>query len=211
MSTIKYVFTNQKTTGKFTSLSNYDFAMIIKKITFFCLTIVLLSCDSRNNTRTYNLPKVKKNDFAPLDLNKTTKHAGLIWEKPDSWIPSEGSSMRIASFAIPYSGGTGDLSVIQLSGTGGGIESNVNRWRQQLDLESKSLIEIENNITNRQGLLGEYSFLQIINQKIDSAFLCAVIPTKNHTILVKLSLRPIGILDIEDDFIIFCSSLNFPN
>ena len=80
MSTIKYVFTNQKTTGKFTSLSNYDFAMIIKKITFFCLTIVLLSCDSRNHTRTYNLPKVKKNDFAPLDLNKTTEHAELIWE-----------------------------------------------------------------------------------------------------------------------------------
>ena len=211
MSTIKYVFTNQKTTGKFTSLSNYDFAMIIKKITFFCLTIVLLSCDSPNHTRTYNLPKVKKNDFAPLDLNKTTEHAELIWEKPDSWIPSEGSSMRIASFAIPYSGGTGDLSVIQLSGTGGGIESNVNRWRQQLDLESQSLIEIENNITNRQGLLGEYSFLQIINQKIDSAFLCAVIPTKNHTIFVKLSLRHIGIGEVEDDFISFCSSLNFPN
>ena len=119
--------------------------------------------------------------------------------------------MRIASFAIPYSGGTGDLSVIQLSGTGGGIESNVNRWRQQLDLESQSLIEIENNITNRQGLLGEYSSLQIINQKIDSAFLCAVIPTKNHTIFVKLSLQPNGINEVEDDFISFCSSLNFPN
>ena len=62
MSTVKYLFTNQKTTGKFTSLSNYDFAMLKNKITCFCLTIVVLSCDSGNHTRTYNLPKVKKND-----------------------------------------------------------------------------------------------------------------------------------------------------
>ena len=150
---------------------------------------MVLSCDYSNHTRTYNLPKVKKNDFVPQGIKKITEEAELIWEKPDSWIPSKGSSMRLASFSIPYSGGVGDLSVIQLGGRGGGIESNVNRWRQQLDLESQSLIEIENNISNRQGLLGEYSFLQIINQKIDRAFLCAVIPTKSHTIFVKLSIK----------------------
>ena len=185
--------------------------MRIKQITFYCLALILLSCDNGNHVRTYYLPKEKANNLIPSKLEEGNGTSGLILEKPNSWIPSEGSPMRIASFAIPYSGGTGDLSVIQLSGTGGGIESNVNRWRQQLDLESQSLIEIENNITNRQGLLGEYSFLQIINQKIDSAFLCAVIPTKNHTIFVKLSLRHIGIGEVEDDFITFCSSLNIPN
>ena len=143
------------------------------------------------------LPKDKTNEIIPSTIKRSTGTSGFTWDKPNSWNPSEGSSMRIASFAIPYSGGTGDLSVIQLSGTGGGIESNVNRWRQQLDLESQSLIEIENNISNRQGLLGDYSFLQIINQKIDRAFLCAVIPTKSHTIFVKLSIRPIGIFDLS--------------
>ena len=43
----------------------------------------------------------------------------LVWTKPASWISSEGSSMRIASFSVPYKGGVGDLSVIQLSGEGG--------------------------------------------------------------------------------------------
>ena len=185
--------------------------MRIKQIIFFYLVVMGLSCDDSKNIRTYSLPKDKANEIIPPKIKKRTGISGLTWDKPNSWIPSEGSSMRIASFSIPYSGGIGDLSVIQLSGTGGGIESNVNRWRQQLDLESISLIEIENNITNRQGLLGEYSFLQIINQKIDSAFLCAVIPTKNHTIFVKLSLQPNGINEVEDDFLSFCSSLNFPN
>jgi len=164
-----------------------------------------------DNTRSYQLKKTNK----PKTIDKVIKNKNistkLIWEKPNSWVPSEGSSMRLASFAIPYSGGSADLSVIQLSGTGGGIESNVNRWRGQLDLTSQSWIEIEKNILSREGILGLYSVLQIINQKIDSAFLCAIIPTENHTIFVKLSLRPIGIFDVEDDFIIFCSSLNFPN
>ena len=185
--------------------------MIIKKITFFCLVLIILSCDGGKHTRTYYLPKVQANNLTPLDVKRETGPSGLIWEKPDSWIPSEGSSMRLASFAIPYSGGSGDLSVIQLSGNGGGIESNVNRWRRQLDLESQSWIEIEKNILSREGILGLYSVLQIINQKIDSAFLCAIIPTENHTIFVKLSLRPVGITEVEDDFILFCTSLNIPN
>ena len=185
--------------------------MRIKQITFYCLALILLSCDNGNHVRTYYLPKEKANNLIPSKLEEENGASGLIWEKPNSWIPSEGSSMRLASFAIPYSGGSGDLSVIQLSGTGGGIASNVNRWRQQLDLESQSLIEIENNVIIKEGLLGRFSVVQIINQKIDRAFLCAIIPTKNHTIFVKLSLKPIGIFDVEDDFIIFCSSLNFPN
>ena len=175
------------------------------------MAIMVLSCDSRNHIRTYNLPKVKSKNFTPTTLKKEINPSELLWEKPDSWIPSKGSSMRLASFAIPYSGGSGDLSVIQLSGTGGGIASNVNRWRQQLDLESQSLIEIENNVIIKEGLLGKFSVVKIINPKIDRAFLCAIIPTENHTIFVKLSLRHIGLIEVEDDFITFCSSLNFPN
>ena len=119
--------------------------------------------------------------------------------------------MRLASFAIPYSGGTGDLSVIQLGGDGGGLKSNVNRWRGQLNLEPMSLIEIEKDIVKEEGQLNIFSIIQIINQEMDSAFLCAIIPTGNYTIFVKLSLKPIGIIAIKDDFIIFCSSLNFSN
>ena len=181
------------------------------QIVSICLIIMVLSCDSGNHIRTYYLPKTKANNFTPPALKMETDPSGLIWKKPDSWMPSERSSMRLASFAITYSGGTGDLSVIKLNGTGGGIESNVNRWRRQLNLESQSWIEIEKNVMTREGKLGKYSVLQIINNKIDSAFMCAIIPTKNQSIFVKLSLRPIGIAEVEDDFITFCSSLNFSN
>jgi len=164
-----------------------------------------------DNTRSYQLTKTngpKTTDKEQPNRNKSTE---LIWEKPDTWVSSEGSSMRIASFAIPYSGGTGDLSVIQLGGDGGGLKSNVNRWRGQLNLEPMSLIEIEKDIVKEEGQLNIYSIIQIINQEIDSAFLCAIIPTGNYTIFVKLSLKPNGIIEIKDDFVTFCSSLNFSN
>ena len=164
-----------------------------------------------DNTRSYQLKKTNKSkttDKKELHINKSSD---LIWEKPGSWVPSVGSAMRLVSFAIPYSGGSGDLSVIQLGGTGGGLESNVNRWRRQLNLESLSRIEIEKNIIRKDGLLGNYNMLQIINQEIDSAFLCAIILNGNYTIFVKLSIRPLGITEVKDDFITFCSSLNISN
>ena len=164
-----------------------------------------------DNTRSYQLAKTNQPKTTDIEQPNRNKSIELIWETPDSWISSEGSSMRLASFAIPYSGGTGDLSVIQLGGDGGGLKSNVNRWRGQLNLEPISLMEIENNILRETGLLGTYSIIQIINQKMDSAFLCAIIPTGDYTIFVKLSLKPNGIIEIKDDFVTFCSSLNFSN
>jgi hypothetical protein len=54
---------------------------------------------------------------------------------PDGWEKSAGSSMRVASFRIPGSGGVdGDVSIIPLTGDGGNTLDNVNRWREQLKL-----------------------------------------------------------------------------
>ena len=72
--------------------------------------------------------------------------------------------MRLASFAIPYSGGTGDLSVIQLGGDGGGLMSYVNRWRGQLNLGSIELFDIEKDIVKEKGQLNIFKTIQIINQ-----------------------------------------------
>ncbi len=54
---------------------------------------------------------------------------------PDGWTPSEGSSMRAASFSIAGPDGTSaDVSVIPIPGDSGSVLDNVNRWRSQLKL-----------------------------------------------------------------------------
>ena len=185
--------------------------MISNKIIYLGLFIFALSCKINDHSRSYKLAKTNKLKTTDNDQQQKNNPTKLFWDKPESWIPSEGSSMRLASFAIPYSGGSGDLSVVQLGGTGGGLESNVNRWRNQLNLESLSLIEIEKNIVNKEGVMGIYSVIIIMNEAIDSAFMCAIISAYKNTIFIKLSLRPKGITEVEDDFIAFCSSLKIAN
>ena len=181
--------------------------MPIKSILLIWVMVILQSCGQDTHIRTYRIAKPKPPDTAPRDEAPETNSAGFSWKKPESWIPSSGSSMRLASFDIPYSEGSGDLSVIQLGGTGGGIEANVNRWRRQLNLESQSLSKIEKEMIEKRGGLGVYNIIRIINEEMDSAFLCAILTAGNQTLFVKLSANPHGIREIEADFISFCSSL----
>lgn len=53
----------------------------------------------------------------------------------EGWEASEGSAMRVASFAIKGAdGATADVSVIPLPGESGSLLENVNRWRGQVQL-----------------------------------------------------------------------------
>ena len=182
---------------------------MINQTIYFSLILTVLSCNINDQTRTYKLPKtIIPKTIAKESLNMNESE-GLKWEKPNSWVPSNGSAMRSASFSVPFSKGTGDLSVIQLGGTGGGLEPNVNRWRRQLNLGPLTINEIEKIIIKQTGKLGVYNMLHIVDDKMNNAFLCAIISTDDVTIFVKLSLNPNGISEIKDDFIAFCSSLNF--
>ncbi len=181
--------------------------MPIKSILLIWVMVILQACGQDTHIRTYRIAKTKTPDTAPRVEASETKSAGFSWNKPESWIPSSGSSMRLASFDIPFFDGIGDLSVIQLGGSGGGIEANVNRWRRQLNLEPQTLSEIEKEMMEKRGGLGIYNIIQILNEELDSAFLCAILSAGNQTLFVKLSAKPHGIREIEADFILFCSSL----
>ena len=180
--------------------------MSLKPYFLICTIIILQSCGKDNHTRTYHLPK---SDVPSEIKSEYSPKSGINWEKPDMWVISSGSSMRLASFEVPYIGGTGDLSVIQLGGTGGGLMPNINRWRRQLNLEPQSLHEIEKDVIEKKGKLGKYKMIRIVNFQNNSAFLVAIIPVENQTLFVKLSADPSGIQEAESDFIFFCSSIHF--
>ena len=186
--------------------------MIKNQISFILLLLVSLSCDSGHHTRTYHLPKTKVNTFTPSTVDKVTTISRFTWEKPASWIPAEGSAMRLASFEIPYSIGSGDLSIMELGGDGGGLEANVNRWRGQIGLGPLTKLEIEDEAGNGVSQLGNYQLFRLINlEKKESAFLAAVFPLESRTLFIKLTASTDGILEIEKDFKDFCSSMKFEN
>ena len=186
--------------------------MIKNQITFILIVIALLSCDSGNHTRTYYLPKAKNKSFTQPAVENKKESSGFTWEKPDLWIPTEGSSMRLASFEVPYSTGSGDLSIMELGGSGGGLEANVNRWRGQIGMDPLTKIEIENEAENGVSELGTYQLFRLINlEKKMSAFLTVIVPLKSSTLFIKLNASADGILELEEDFKIFCLSIKLEN
>ncbi len=56
------------------------------------------------------------------------------WQVPSGWKAAGPKPMRLASFDIPNAAGNGDVSISKLSGNGGGLLANVNRWRGQVGL-----------------------------------------------------------------------------
>ena len=186
--------------------------MIKNQITFILLVIALLSCDSSDHTRTYHLPKAKNKSFTKPAVENKKEPSRFTWEKPDLWIPTEGTSMRLASFEVPYSTGFGDLSIMELGGDGGGLKDNVNRWRGQIGLDPLTKIEIENEAENGVSELGTYQLFRLINlEKKESAFLTFIVPLKSSTLFIKLNASADGILELEEDFKIFCLSIKLEN
>ena len=184
---------------KFNSILNLIFKLHI--FIFF----ILISC--KNDQSYINTYKIYKSPIKQ-DFQKPQEQK-FYWKKPESWIESKGSSMRLATFQVPYSSGYAELSVSEIGGDGGGIKANVNRWRKQLGLTEQSISEINATANYYTNQLGEYSVFKIINKEnYDNAYVCAIMPFNDSTIFIKLYIPKVGIYDTENDFIDFCQSFS---
>ncbi len=77
----------------------------------------------------------RKSAPAPAPATPPNKANGIKVTPPEGWTPSEGSSMRAASFSVAGPDGTTvDVSVVPIPGDSGSVLDNVNRWRSQLKL-----------------------------------------------------------------------------
>ena len=115
---------------------------------------------------------------------------GLSWEIPSKWEVSDGHSMRLASFNVPFSNGIGDLSIVSLSGASGSIAANVNRWRGQLGLPNISEIKILSQAIKKENKLGAFDLFRLTNkEQKDKAILAAVMPMGAETLFIKLAVE----------------------
>ena len=176
--------------------------------TFLILPLLLLfistSCDDNQHIRYY---RIEKEIPLEISIQQTSVPSDINWTSPSNWISSKGSSMRIGSFTVPYSNGEGDLSVIKLGGTAGGLTPNINRWREQLNLEPHAKEDIQKYIQTDESLMGSFKWLTILNSEDDeTAFIVSIFQTHTHTIFVKLSASKSGILELEKEFLDFSKS-----
>ena len=171
----------------------------------FVLVIFFSSCQEDDSPRVYRLKKID----SPKVVNQPViqKSKTIFWEAESNWIEVSGNTMRLASYQIPYDNGFADLSVTKFPGEAGGIESNVNRWRKQLDLNEQTLAEINRSASYFTNSIGEFSVYKLSNnEKPELAFLCMILPVGNSTLFVKLNTTISGINNLEKTFINFCKT-----
>ena len=185
---------------------------IFQTISFVLFFLLLYGCDKNRYIQSYRTPK---KDFglqleAPQPSSKITSPdvTNLTWELPDSWIPSTGHSMRLASFDIPFSDGVGDLSIVSLGGGSGGLLANVNRWRGQVNLSPISESEILTVSTVGESKMGPFRIFKMINDvDTSNAIIAAVLPTGQKTFFIKLTTTKKGVIELQSVFEKFCASI----
>lgn len=183
---------------------------LVKNSISITIMVFLIACGSDSNIKSYRTPK---KDFGLEKIQKDESpkkrdKLNLTWKLPDTWIPSKGHSMRLASFDVPFSKGVGDLSIVSLSGSSGGLLANVNRWRGQVELEPISESDILTTSYVGESKMGPYRIFKMINEKKkEKAIIAAVLPTGEKTFFIKLTADIEGISELEFSFKNFCSSI----
>ena len=178
-------------------------------ILFFGL-YVFFSCSDNRYIQSY---RMSKKDFGLEKVsqkeNLESKNiSGLSWILPNTWVASEGHSMRLASFDVPYSNGVGDLSIVSLSGESGGLVANVNRWRRQIDLDTIDEQEILSSAVNGNSRIGPFWLFRLVNDSNkNKAILATVLPSGDKTFFIKLTASQKGISELRFAFLEFCSSI----
>ena len=160
------------------------------------------SCEDVSSPRVY---KLKKN-LVQKDS------AAVVWSVPNDWEEIVGNTFSLAVYKILNVKDYSEISVSKFPGDAGGVESNVNRWRRQVELSPLNLDQIISESITKINPIGTYSLHKIINnEKIQIAFLCMILPLDDSTIFVKLKSTKNEINNLEQSFIEFCSSFRFEN
>jgi hypothetical protein len=139
-----------------------------------------------------------------------------IWTIPADWQQLPPSQFLLAEFSIAgTNGATAEVNVAELSGEGGGLAANVNRWRRQLGLPAADETEFSKSIStldipNSQATLVDLSGTDFKTGK-PTRLVGAIVPQNGQTWFYKLMGDETVVAQQKDAFIQFIQSAKYPN
>jgi hypothetical protein len=181
---------------------------------FLASALWLASCHN-DKVEVYKIPK------EGISVAMQSGSAGLVpppgnpaqWTKPDGWIEQSLSEMRLGSFKVDGpNASSADVSVIAFPGEAGGLISNLNRWRGQLQLEpldenQLSQIIQRTEVDNAPTYLVDFQTGE--NAPNPSRILGAVLQTADRAWFVKMTGPPELIESQRQKFLDFVKSFHF--
>lgn len=181
------------------------------------LSFALTACNNENIS-VYRIPK--ENNQVSMqtgsgNLAPPPPTNPASWTKPDSWTEKALSEMRLGSFEVSGTNGeSADVSITAFPGDAGGLDSNINRWREQLHqpaLQSEQLAQTwqEETVDGMPTVIVDLQS-PAGTEKV-SAILGAVLRTADRTWFVKMTGPPDLLNAQKENFLHFVRSFHFPS
>jgi hypothetical protein len=181
-----------------------------------CAVLFLLASCNNDKIEVYRIPK--ENSIIAMEEGRLAPQApehSAKWAKPDGWSEQPVSEMRLASFKVNGPNATSaDISVTAFPGDAGGLVSNVNRWRGQLQLPQLEEKQLRQTIQQAevQGAPAYFVDLQTVeNSSKPSRILGAVMERSDRTWFVKMTGPPTLLESERRKFFDFVNSFQFDN
>ena len=182
------------------------------------LAVLLLSSCDQSKIQVYRIPKENVQVAMGSGCGAVVPpppSAPVKWTKPEGWEEQPLSEMRQGSFRASGSNGkTADISVVSFPGDAGGVESNVNRWRSQVQLPPLAS-EAIGGAAQRLTVNGKEALLvdvQTPNRADKPArILGAILQTADRSWFVKMTGDPDFLESQKPKFLEFVQSFQFKN
>jgi hypothetical protein len=129
------------------------------------------------------------------------------WKTPDGWSEQQPASrMLLASYSVHgKTGGKAEVTVSMLSGEGGGLLANVNRWRGQLGLSPITENEIP-QMTSKIDLGAiKMTEVNLTAQDGSRAMHALIVPRDENTWFYKMTGDPAALADQKKSFMEFAA------
>jgi hypothetical protein len=180
------------------------------------ISLILSSCNN-DKVEVYHIPKesvdVAMQSAAGSLAAPSPTDNPVQWTKPGGWNAQPLSEMRLGSFKVDGAGGSSaDISVTAFPGEAGGLGSNLNRWRGQLQLpslsdEGLSSVIQRTEVENVPAYLVDFQTEN--NNPKPSRILGAVFQTADRTWFVKMTGPPDLLESQRQKFLDFVRSFHF--
>ncbi|MGA8658253.1 MAG: hypothetical protein WB586_19090 [Chthoniobacterales bacterium] len=178
--------------------------------------LTLCSCNN-DKVEVYRIPKEGINvamqggtgSLVPTPATDRPVH----WTKPEGWKSQALSEMRIESFKVDGpNASSADVSITAFPGEAGGLSSNLNRWRGQLQLPPLSNEQLSNTVQRIEvdkvpTLLVDFQTAD--NNPKPARILGAVLQKGDRTWFVKMTGPPILLESQRQIFFDFVRSFHF--
>jgi hypothetical protein len=148
----------------------------------------------------------------------------LSWTLPDGWVDQpEGDPLRVAGFWAPHPdlAHTGeldpeavDVSLVQLSGDGGGLDANVVRWLGQVKIPSSfaeqaiaAAVPVK-TATGQNGIVVDFTDMLSGDMTQSQSIVGAIIQGEGYTVFVKAMGQRERLKLIKPQLIEYCAKLS---